>query len=41
VDAHALDVLEFPAILERLAGLTETGPGEALARGLEPSPDPD
>ncbi|HET7045661.1 MAG TPA: hypothetical protein VFI37_12495, partial [Gaiellaceae bacterium] len=41
MDAHALDVLEFPAILERLAGLTETGPGEALARGLEPSPDPD
>jgi DNA mismatch repair protein MutS2 len=39
VDPHALDVLEYPAIVERLAGATATLRGDALARALEPSPD--
>jgi DNA mismatch repair protein MutS2 len=41
VDAHALVVLEFPAIAERLAEATATPQGEASARALLPSPDPD
>src|SRR5262249_9395885 len=41
MDAHALAVLEFPAIVERLAGATESAHGDELARALEPSPDPD
>jgi DNA mismatch repair protein MutS2 len=37
VDEHALAVLEFPAILERLRGATETEYGAALAGALRPS----
>ncbi len=40
MDAHALEVLEFPAILERLAGAASSAPGEELARALLPSGDP-
>jgi len=39
VDANALDVLEFPAIRDRIAAATATEPGAALATVLEPSPD--
>jgi DNA mismatch repair protein MutS2 len=39
MDPNALDVLEFPAIRERIAGATATEPGAALAGRLEPSPD--
>jgi DNA mismatch repair protein MutS2 len=39
MDPNALNVLEFPAIRERIAGATATEPGAALAGGLEPSPD--
>jgi DNA mismatch repair protein MutS2 len=35
----ALDVLEFPAILERLAAATSTAYGEELAGGLTPAVD--
>jgi DNA mismatch repair protein MutS2 len=41
VDARALAVLEYPAILERLAALTETDRGAELALALAPSPDVD
>jgi DNA mismatch repair protein MutS2 len=41
VDAHALDALEFPAILERLANATATSRGEELARALVPSAEVD
>jgi DNA mismatch repair protein MutS2 len=41
VDAHALSVLEFDAIQERLSRATATPLGASLALGLEPSPDPD
>ncbi len=41
MDPNALDVLEFPAIRERLARATATEHGGALAAALEPSPDPD
>jgi DNA mismatch repair protein MutS2 len=41
VDAHALNVLEFPAIAERVGASTATPQGEASARALQPSPDPD
>ena len=37
--ANALDVLEFPAVLERLAAATATARGAELARSLVPSPD--
>ena len=39
MDTHALAVLEFPAIVERLAGLTETELGAGLAAALLPSAD--
>jgi DNA mismatch repair protein MutS2 len=39
VDPHALAVLEYPAIVERLAGATATEPGASAARALVPSPD--
>ena len=39
MDRHALEVLEFPAIVARLAGATATEAGAALAGALEPSPD--
>jgi DNA mismatch repair protein MutS2 len=39
VDSHALAVLEYPAIAERLAAAASTPPGAALARALVPSPD--
>jgi DNA mismatch repair protein MutS2 len=39
MDARSLDVLEFPLIVERLAGATVTPQGEALAQALVPSPD--
>jgi DNA mismatch repair protein MutS2 len=39
MDPHALAVLEFPAIVERLAGATESARGDELARALEPSAD--
>lgn len=38
MDAHTLEVLEFPTILGRLAAATETEHGAALAHALEPSP---
>ncbi len=41
MDANALDVLEFPAIRERLARATATEFGAALAAELEPSSAPD
>jgi DNA mismatch repair protein MutS2 len=41
VDAHALDALEFPALVERLAAATATAHGEELARALAPSADVD
>ncbi len=40
MDVDALGALEFPAIRERLAGAATTEHGQALARGLTPSPDP-
>jgi DNA mismatch repair protein MutS2 len=39
VDRDTLDVLEFPAIVERLAGATETPRGASLAHELVPSGD--
>src|SRR6266508_1431379 len=39
MEAGALDVLELPAVLERLAAATATSPGAELARALMPSPD--
>ena len=39
MDPNALDVLEFPAIRERLAAATATELGAKLATALEPSPD--
>ncbi|MGI9112557.1 MAG: endonuclease MutS2 [Gaiellaceae bacterium] len=39
MDAEALAALEFPAIVERLAGATATSAGAELARALEPSAD--
>ena len=41
MDAHTLEVLEFPTILGRLAAATETEHGASLARALEPSPNAD
>ena len=41
MDANALEVLEFPAIRERLARATATEHGAALAAALQPSSDPD
>ncbi len=41
MDPNALDVLEFPAIRERVARATATDFGSALAAELEPSPDAD
>jgi DNA mismatch repair protein MutS2 len=38
VDAHTLEVLEYPAIAERLATAAETSLGATLARELVPSP---
>ena len=38
--ANALAVLDFPAIVERLAAAASTAYGEELARALTPSPDP-
>jgi DNA mismatch repair protein MutS2 len=40
MDPNALAVLEFPAIVDRLAGATGTPAGEELARALVPSADP-
>jgi DNA mismatch repair protein MutS2 len=40
VNAHSLEVLEFPAILERLAQSTATPHGAERARKLLPSVDP-
>ncbi len=39
MDRHALAVLEYPAIVERLAAEAATSRGAALARTLAPSPD--
>ena len=41
MDAAALSALEFPAIVERLAGATATAAGTELARALAPIADPD
>ena len=41
MDAHTLEVLEFPTILGRLAVATETEHGASLAHTLEPSPNAD
>jgi DNA mismatch repair protein MutS2 len=41
VDGHALAVLEFPAIVERVAAAAATPVGAARARALVPSPDPE
>jgi len=40
VDAHALEVLEYPLMRERLADVTAFAGGRALAEALVPSPDP-
>jgi DNA mismatch repair protein MutS2 len=39
MDPHALAVLEYPAIAERLADAAASPPGAALAHALVPSPD--
>src|SRR6187397_2599320 len=39
MEAGALEVLEFPVVLERLAAATATSPGAELARALVPSAD--
>src|SRR5437867_2679157 len=41
MNEDALDVLEFPAIVERLAGATATTYGAELALTLVPSVEPD
>ena len=41
VDAHALSVLEYAAIVERLARSTATPAGTALAFAHQPSSDPE
>ncbi|MEO5574767.1 MAG: endonuclease MutS2, partial [Gaiellaceae bacterium] len=41
MDPNALDVLEFPAIRERVAGAAATEYGVDLAHALTPSPDPE
>jgi len=41
VDRHALAVLEYPAIADRLAHATSTPHGGSLARELLPSPEPE
>ncbi len=41
MDAAALNALEFPAIVERLAGATATAAGTELAYALAPTADPD
>ena len=41
MDEHALEVLEYPTVLERVAAATATPRGGQLARGLAPSPDPE
>jgi DNA mismatch repair protein MutS2 len=41
VDRHALAVLEFPALVERVVGATATERGAQLAGGLAPSADVD
>src|SRR5512146_1129472 len=40
MDPRSIALLEFPAIRDRLAGLTSFGPSRALAERLEPSADP-
>lgn len=40
MDARSISLLEFPAVRERLAGLTSFGPSRTLAERLEPSSDP-
>ncbi|MEA2536580.1 MAG: mismatch repair protein MutS2 [Chloroflexota bacterium] len=40
MDAKSIALLEFPAVRERLAGLTGFPPGRRLAEALEPSDDP-
>ncbi len=40
MDQRSISLLEFPAVRERLAGLTSFGPARALAERLEPSSDP-
>ena len=39
MDARALSMVEFPAIVDRLADATGSEPGRALAEELRPSPD--
>jgi DNA mismatch repair protein MutS2 len=41
VDAHALELLELPAILERLAAVAASEPGRSLCHAVRPSPDPE
>ena len=40
MDAKSISLLEFPAVRERLAGLTGFAPGRRLAESLLPSDDP-
>jgi len=40
MDSRSIALLEFPAVRERLAGLTQFGPSRRLAEALEPSSDP-
>ena len=40
MDARSQTLLEFPAVRERLAGLTHFGPSQRLASALQPSSDP-
>ena len=41
MDARALELLELPAVLERLAAIAASEPGRTRALGLLPSADPD
>ena len=41
MDPDAIRLLEFPALKDILAGFTSSGPGRALALGLEPLDDPE
>ena len=41
MDPRSAELLELPAVRERLAGMTSFAGGRALALALSPSPDPE
>ncbi len=41
MDRRSLELLELPAVLERLAAAAASEPGQALCLALEPSADAD